>query len=387
MDSFNFLKTTAIISVFILLLLILFLLTVKTKKKLPNQLFAFYLFFTAVDTSGFFISDTIINIQPNLEIFRWTIILLNIPLFYLYVLSLCYTDFQLKRKHLLHITPFFILNLILVFRIYWANDLEKKFFFTHHFETAEMIIFQYMIEIQYMIYIIMIFVVLKKYREIYLENYSYSNDFVYKWLFQITIVFVGVHYFGTFKNILRYTDNHQLLIFINSFLEIIALVAISWFVIKALKYSELFKGIRTELQLVKDFTIKHIPETILKEEKKKNNTITFQIEILKRYMIEKKPYLDTSLTLQNLASQMNMPARELSILINSNMNMRFFDFVNQYRIENAMELLRNYSKSDYTALEILYKVGFNSKSSFNTAFKKHTALTPTEYRNKFSKKN
>ncbi|WP_236023954.1 helix-turn-helix domain-containing protein [Flavobacterium flabelliforme] len=238
-----------------------------------------------------------------------------------------------------------------------------------------------------MIYIIMIFVVLKKYRQIYLENYSYSNDFVYKWLFQITIVFVGVHYFATFKNILRYTDYHQLLIFINSFLEIIALVAISWFVIKALKYSELFRGIRTELQLVKDFTIKHIPETILKEEKKKNNTLTFQIEILKRYMIEKKPYLDTSLTLQNLASQMNMPARELSILINSNMNMRFFDFVNQYRIENAMELLRNYSKSDFTALEILYKVGFNSKSSFNTAFKKYTALTPTEYRNKFSKTN
>lgn len=385
MDSFNFLKTIAIISVFILFLLIVFLLTVESNKKLSNRLFAGYLFLTAIDTGGAFISNVFITIQPRIEIFRWTLILLNIPLFYVYVLSLCYEDFQLKRKHLLHCIPFVIINLILVFRIYSSNDFEQRFFFTHHSETVEMIIFQIMIEIQYVLYIIMIISILKRYKKIYLENNSSSGNSVYKWLFQITIVFAIVHYFATFKNILRYTDYHQFLIFINGVLEIISLIAISWFVLQSLKYSEFFKGISSKLELVKKSTQKRIPETLVDGEKNNDSSINFQIEMLKKYMIEKKPYLEASLTLQNLASEINMPARELSILINSNMNMRFFDFINQYRIENATELLQNHSKSDLTALEILYKVGFNSKSSFNTAFKKHTSLTPSEYRKTYSK--
>jgi AraC-like DNA-binding protein len=386
MNSSNFQKNIALISVFILLLLIIFLLTVKSKKKLPNKLFACYLFLLAVDTSGSIISSTIINVQPNLEIFRWTLTLLNIPIFYLYTLSICYDDFHLNRRHLLHFIPFVVLNLILIFRIYSIGNLEKINFFKHHYKTVEMIIFQYMIEIQYLFYIIILVIVLKKYRQIYLENYSYFSNIVYKWLSQMIVVFMVVHYFATFKNILRYTDYHQLLKFINSFLEIIALIAISWFVLKALKYSEFFKGINIELKLVKDFPVERGKETIKDGEKINENYVPkFQIETLTIYMTEMKPYLDPSLTVQHLASQMNISARELSILINSNMNMHFFDFVNQYRIENAMELLRNYSKRDFTTLEILYKVGFNSKSSFNSAFKKYTALTPTEYRNKFSK--
>nr|WP_320000773.1 helix-turn-helix domain-containing protein [uncultured Draconibacterium sp.] len=58
------------------------------------------------------------------------------------------------------------------------------------------------------------------------------------------------------------------------------------------------------------------------------------------------------------------------------------NFVNEYRIEKAMELLASNDRKEYTILKILYEVGFNSKSSFNTAFKKHTGLTPTEYRQK-----
>lgn len=383
----DFLKTIATISVFILFLLILFLLTLKSNKKLSNQLFAGYLFFTAVDASGIFISEPIISTYPNLEIFRWTLILFNIPLFYLYVLSLCYEDFRLKRKHLFHIIPFFIINLILVSRIYYTEGIEKKYFLQHHHETSEMIVFQYLIEIQYLMYTIVILMVLKKARNIYLENQSYSTNLVYKWLFQMTLLFMVVHYFATFKNILRYTDNHQLLIFINSFLEIIALIVTSWFVLKALKYPEFFRGVDTQLQLIHDFNNETLPKTKSENQQNPDENITIQLELLKKYMTEEKPYLDPALTVQSLAVQMNMPSRELSILINSNMNQHFFDFVNKYRIENAMELLTNHSKKDCTVLEILYQVGFNSKSSFNTAFKKHTALTPTEYRNTFYKTN
>ncbi|KIA99273.1 histidine kinase [Flavobacterium sp. KMS] len=376
MNNFSYLKIIALIAVFVLLLLVFFLLTVKTKNKLSNRLIASYLILTAIDISGFFIAENITNNHPNLEIFRWTLCLLNIPLFYLYVLSLCYTDFRLKFKHALHTAPFIILNLILIPRIYLANDTYKKYFFEHHFETTEMVFFQFLIEVQYLLYIIGIFLILKKYRKIYLENFANSNTATYKWLFQITIVFIVAHYFDTFKNLLRYTDYHTLLIFINDFIGIIALLITCWFVLKALNYPELFRGIDSKLQLAKDFTSKTAAS--------KNQDITViasQIDILKKHMIDKKPYLDQSFTIQDLANQINIPVRELSILINLHMHQHFFDFVNQYRIENAMEILRNYSKSELTVLEILYKVGFNSKSSFHTAFKKHTSLTPTEYRN------
>ncbi|WP_284464545.1 helix-turn-helix domain-containing protein [Chryseobacterium sp.] len=383
----DFLKTIATISVFILFLLILFLLTLKSNKKLPNQLFAGFLFFTAIDASGVFTSETFVSTYTNLEIFRWTLILFNIPIFYLYVLSLCYEDFQLRRKHLFHLTPFIIINLILASKIYYTGGIEKKYFLHHHHETGEMIIFQYVIEIQYLIYTIAILLVLRKTRNIYLENQSYSTNLVYKWLFQITLLFMIVHYFATFKNILRYTDNHRLLIFINGFLEIIALIVTSWFVLKALKYPEFFRGVNTQLQLIHDFNNETLPKTKSENRQNPDESIHFQLELLKKYMTEEKPYLDPALTVQSLAEQMNMPSRELSVLINSNTNQHFFDFVNKYRIENAMELLTNYSKKDCTILEILYQVGFNSKSSFNTAFKKHTALTPTEYRNTFYKTN
>jgi len=101
---------------------------------------------------------------------------------------------------------------------------------------------------------------------------------------------------------------------------------------------------------------------------------------LKRYMAEEKPFLNPSLTIQDVSRDIQIPTRELSLLINHTLQQHFFDFINAYRIENAMTILDDTAMNKVTILEILYQVGFNSKSSFNTAFKKHTGLTPTEYR-------
>jgi AraC-like DNA-binding protein len=98
-------------------------------------------------------------------------------------------------------------------------------------------------------------------------------------------------------------------------------------------------------------------------------------------MMEEKPFLNPSLTIQDISNELEIPVRELSVLINHQLGQHFYDFVNTYRIEHAMNILKDTTKSKVTILEILYEVGFNSKSSFNTAFKKHTGNTPTEYRN------
>src|SRR6185503_2829883 len=58
----------------------------------------------------------------------------------------------------------------------------------------------------------------------------------------------------------------------------------------------------------------------------------------------------------------------------------FFDFINRFRIDEAKLMLTNPKDRKITVLEVLYQVGFNSKSSFNTLFKKYTGLTPTAFR-------
>jgi AraC-like DNA-binding protein len=107
---------------------------------------------------------------------------------------------------------------------------------------------------------------------------------------------------------------------------------------------------------------------------------TEQVDRLRRFMNEEKPYLEPTLSLQDLANKLGIPSRELSILINHHLSKHFFDFVNEFRIERAKEILSDPTKRDLTILEILYEVGFNSKSSFNTAFKKITGFTPTQFR-------
>jgi AraC-like DNA-binding protein len=181
---------------------------------------------------------------------------------------------------------------------------------------------------------------------------------------------------------LRYTNYNEVFLWANVIVGMVAFFVTCWFVLKALNYPELFRGIDSKIVLTKDIINKPEIDTNVTESKNDQNIIiTDQIELLKKYMIDQEPYLDPSLTIQELANQINIPVRDLSILINHHMNQHFFDFVNEYRIQKAMNILKNHSKSHLTILEILYEVGFNSKSSFNTSFKKYTELTPTAYRN------
>jgi AraC-like DNA-binding protein len=108
------------------------------------------------------------------------------------------------------------------------------------------------------------------------------------------------------------------------------------------------------------------------------------VQTVLNYMKSKKPYLEPELTLEQLASQLSLKPRILSQAINAILRQNFYDFVNRHRIEEASRLLTNPKDEKITILEVLYEVGFNSKSSFNTLFKKYTGLTPTEFRKKQS---
>lgn len=101
---------------------------------------------------------------------------------------------------------------------------------------------------------------------------------------------------------------------------------------------------------------------------------------LERMMKDKGLYREPNLNIEQLSKEASIPVRSLSEVLNKSFNMSFYDYVNSHRIEEAMGLLSKKEFSDMTVLEILYEVGFNSKSSFNKAFKKQTGYTPSQYR-------
>ncbi|MFQ5569964.1 MAG: helix-turn-helix domain-containing protein [Rhodothermales bacterium] len=101
---------------------------------------------------------------------------------------------------------------------------------------------------------------------------------------------------------------------------------------------------------------------------------------LHRAMNEDQVFRQSRLTLQTLADHLEMSPNHLSQIINERLGKNFFDLVNTYRVEEAKKQLLDPTSEHLTILAIAYEVGFNSKSAFNAAFRKHTHMTPTQFR-------
>ncbi len=100
-------------------------------------------------------------------------------------------------------------------------------------------------------------------------------------------------------------------------------------------------------------------------------------EDLLELMKTEKPYLDHNLNIFTLSKRLNTNSKYLSQVINLEFNKSFVHFVNEYRIEEAKQILL--ANNNYTIEAQSQMVGFKSKSSFNMAFKRHTGVTPSLY--------
>lgn len=375
MDKFDLLDTIALITILISLFLSFFLGVVKTEHKLSNRLFAFFLVLTAIDVSGNlgYLSDR----SLGAGVFTSSIVFLQLPTFYLYVLSVCYADFKLRPKHLLHSVAFLIANLVLLPRFYAVGAGAKIGFLQNSSNRPEVQFNHILIHIQVALYLVAAFMVLRKAKKLYLENYAGASIESLRWLFQFTLALSAFYFIALLKNVFKFTEYPAISEWLKTGLILFELIIIFWYLYKALNHPNLFRNIDSKLKLV---------QQLISEEKRSKPLVAAEHEYneellkLRQYMAEEKPFLDPALTIQEVARQIRIPVRDLSVLINHQLGQHFYDFVNAYRIEAAMDLLKDAARSKATVLEILYEVGFNSKSSFNTAFKKHTGQTPTDYR-------
>jgi len=99
-------------------------------------------------------------------------------------------------------------------------------------------------------------------------------------------------------------------------------------------------------------------------------------------MEKQKLYAETELTLKQLSDKLQLPSYQVSQAINEGMRKNFYDLINGYRVEEAKRLLQDPKNENYTILSVGFEAGFNSKTTFNTVFKKFTGFTPTEFREK-----
>jgi AraC-like DNA-binding protein len=104
---------------------------------------------------------------------------------------------------------------------------------------------------------------------------------------------------------------------------------------------------------------------------------------LHKCMLESRPYLKNDLTLAELAELVGVSSHHLSQVINEQFERNYFDFINQFRVQEA-EMLLLQSAPKMSVLAIAMESGFNSKTAFYEAFKKRTGMTPTQFRKTYT---
>ena len=98
------------------------------------------------------------------------------------------------------------------------------------------------------------------------------------------------------------------------------------------------------------------------------------------YLLEtEKIYKRNNINLDFLSQRLDTTRHNASQVINENFNVSFFELINTYRIEEALEILKNDTDKKMNIIEVAYEVGFNNKVSFNKSFKKHLSQTPSQY--------
>jgi AraC-like DNA-binding protein len=302
------------------------------------------------------------------------------PLIYFYTQSVLNKDFALRAKNYNHFLPFIIL--FLATEIYFITQpvaIQEKLLsnmLQHHIPGSVSIV-STLIFIQFLGYIIASFRSVSVYKKEANQHFSNNQQTDVSWLSSMIIFFLLIIVITILNGLFAQTSLASYYLLVFNIIILATLVFVVSVLLKALQKQYFFSFSKEDYYVIKPPSS---PQIVLPDSAKAEKEELAQAVL--NYMQNKKPYLVPELTLDQLASQLSLKPRILSQTINENLGQNFYDFVNRYRIQEASRLLTNPKDEKITILEVLYEVGFNSKSSFNTLFKKYTGLTPREFRKK-----
>ncbi|MGG8495834.1 helix-turn-helix domain-containing protein [Tenacibaculum sp. TC6] len=133
-------------------------------------------------------------------------------------------------------------------------------------------------------------------------------------------------------------------------------------------------------QLVADLLEKKLQQIYQKGINIKDDNIYFQE--LKQLLEHSKVYRNNTLSLDAVAEQLNISSNYLSQIINKIQGCNFSDYINTHRVNDVKKKMNDKHFSNYTIVSMALEAGFNSKSAFYNAFKKHTGMSPKQYKEK-----
>jgi len=361
---FNIHDVFIIVTVVQCLLLALFQVFLPGKNRLSRTLLG--LFFLDIGLSALtvllFWSNHLVLPQP---ISRYVLppllvtgLLLKGPLLYVYVLSLTTKHFRFSLLSLLHLLPLMVCGCMLV--VLHIDSWQLKF----RAGNSDIRFIWHVVKVLPPLYALAALYKIHVYHLHLKQQYSSFNPlgpawlyalvlgFVVNWVWSAAVHFAGSHLTPAVLDPFGIADNYITL----------ALIIAAY--INSLKYSDKLLAARVES------TRPH------KTPLETHNTLQ---KIIHAMSVDKL-YLDHRLTIESFSDNIQRPYREVSAVINKELNTNFFEYVNSFRIEEAKILLARTDKQNATILDILLEAGFNSRSSFHRCWNRNVDISPTAFR-------
>lgn len=358
----------------------------KKVNRLPNKLLALLMIVFSIDLGmAAFHSFDLHTTYPDLIGVDYPITLLYGPLLYLYVKSMRDGSTSIKRYDYLHFAPFIIL-LVYMIPFYMGTPIDKIAFTSNIHELSQTFGFgliNHLKVLHGLTYAGYLIFMLISYRKKLKDSFSSIEKINLSWLQNFVIASIvlaaiagGIH-FSSF-------GNTTLMGLEGSIQSNITLLSVTIFVY-GIGYLGLYRAeVFTEsILLVGSYST---PQ----EQYQKSGLTQEEAELyakqLEKIMEEQKLFQDCDLKLADLANELSISSHNLTEILNKYRGQNFYDFVNSYRVKEVKQNLLNSNSNNKTVLALALDAGFNSKSSFNSVFKKQTGLTPSQFRKKSSTK-
>ena len=345
---------------------------------------AFSLLFAVILTDELVEGMGLLDRYPHLLGLLWPAVFLIGPIFWWYVQSMIEGGIDFGRKNLLHLLPS-LFSIVLLLPIISLNTALKRSFiqsteieapFVLPLAAIALIFLGMASHIGY--YIIKSLHRVYAYNRSLSDSYSYDEEINLRWLNSLTLIFFGVWVFFLIGEFLGGAIGNVLTTLVDLDM-VVMLFVIGFFATRQVTVAQPIAVVDGEAQGGSDKVVSaETPAQKYQSSALSAEQATHIEQRLLTLMQTAKPYREGKLTLPQLASQLNTSPNYLSQIINERLERNFFDFVNQYRIEEAQQRLL--SEPNRTILDIALDSGFNSKSAFYKVFKQQTGLTPSSYR-------
>lgn len=354
----------------------------KKPKAVHDKILIFWLAFLGLYTGVYGLSSNeLFTRYPLLSASFISLLLLHGPFLYFYISSLVVNSNKFKSKDLLHFIPFLLFNLYLIIVSYLprvSESISLSHVASEHESPLLFQLFLMLVVLSGPVYFVFSIRLFKSLDIQIFNNFSSSENVNLDWLRKLVYIFGSV---WTLLMIVA-TIHHVFHLFSWIFCTDGISLSLSIFIILigyyGLKQKELFSFHEKE-----SFILEQKPEKYSGSRLKESEARLF-MEKLNRFMEEEKPYLSPDLNLPQLAKEVDIPSHYLSQVINENVGLNFFDFINRQRVEDVKNKMSDPRYNNFSILGIAFESGFNSKSAFNRVFKNITGITPSEYKKTLS---